>query len=83
MTAVEFLIKELSKSIHFHRILNEINSNSTTEKDVLKEALELEKQQIKESYEAGYKDGDAILGYEYFDNSESFYNKTYKNNNYE
>jgi len=43
MTAVEWLIKELSKSIHFHRVLNEINSNSTTEKHVLKEALLLEK----------------------------------------
>jgi hypothetical protein len=80
MTAVEFLIKELSKSIHFHRVLNEINDNSTIQKDVLKEALELVKQQIKESYEAGYQDGDAILGYEYFDNSESYYKKTYKKN---
>ena len=42
--------------------------------------LEIEKKQIKDAYEAGYKDGDAILGYEYFDNSESYYNKTYKNN---
>jgi hypothetical protein len=46
MTAVEYLIKELSKSIHFHRVLNEINSNSTTEKHVLKEALLLEKSQL-------------------------------------
>jgi hypothetical protein len=80
MTAVEFLIKELSKSIHFHRVLNEVNGNSTTEKDILNEALELEKQQIKDAYESGYKDGDAILGYEYFDNSESYYKKTYKKN---
>ena len=43
MTAVEFLINELSKSIHFHRVLNEINDNSTIQKDVLKEAKQLEK----------------------------------------
>ena len=43
MTAVEFLIKELSKSIHLQRVLNEINDNSTIERDVLKEALLLEK----------------------------------------
>jgi hypothetical protein len=61
MTAVEFLIKELSKSIHFHRVLNEVNGNLTTKKDILNEALELEKEQIKKSYEAGCKDGDAIF----------------------
>jgi nitric oxide reductase large subunit len=43
MTAVEWLIQELSKSIHFHRVLNEINENSTIERDVLKEAKQLEK----------------------------------------
>lgn len=48
MTAIEFLIKELSKSKYFQRVLNEINDNSTTEKDVLKEALELEKQQSQD-----------------------------------
>jgi len=48
MTAVEYLINELSKSKYFHRVLNEINDNSTTQKDVLKEALELEKQQSQD-----------------------------------
>jgi hypothetical protein len=43
MTALEFLINELSKSIHFHRVLNEINDNSTIQKDVLKQAKQLEK----------------------------------------
>jgi hypothetical protein len=42
--------------------------------------LDIEKEQIKDAYEAGYQDGDAILGYENFDNSESYYKKTYKNN---
>ncbi len=82
-TAIEFLINELSKSKYFQRVLNEINENSTIEKDILKEAFELEKQQIVDAYESGYQDGDAILGYEYFDNSESYYKKTYKNNDNE
>jgi hypothetical protein len=46
MTAVEYLIKKLSKSKYFHRVLNEINENSTIERDVLKEALEMEKSQL-------------------------------------
>jgi hypothetical protein len=46
MTAVEYLIKKLSKSKYFQRVLNEINNNSTTQKDVLKEALLLEKSQL-------------------------------------
>jgi hypothetical protein len=53
MTAVEFLINELSKSIHFHRVLNEINDNSTIQKDILKEALLLEKSQLLNFFSYG------------------------------
>jgi hypothetical protein len=54
MTAVEYLIKELSKSIHFHRVLNEINENSTIERDVLKEALLLQKSQLLNFFTYAY-----------------------------
>jgi hypothetical protein len=54
MTAVEFLINELSKSIHFHRVLNEINENSTIQKDVLKQAKQLEKSQLLNFFTYAY-----------------------------
>jgi hypothetical protein len=54
MTAVEYLIKELSKSIYFQRVLNEINDNSTTERDILKEALLLEKSQLLNFFTYAY-----------------------------
>jgi hypothetical protein len=78
MTAVEFLINELSKSKYFQRVLNEINDNSTTERDVLKEALELEKQQIIDAHGLIAKlqeDGSHKLI-----SGETYYNETYKNN---
>jgi hypothetical protein len=66
MTAVEWLIDQIC------------GEHTDAWKEEIKQALEMEKKQIKESYEAGYQDGDAILGYQYFDNSESYYKKTYK-----
>jgi len=78
MTAVEYLIKELSKSIYFQRVLNEINCNSTTEKDVLKEALELEKQQIINSFVAGISSEDYFYPSLGLTESEVYYNETYK-----
>jgi len=73
MTAVEWLQNELFTEEYMRNNLFEI----------FEHAKEMEKQQIKDAYESGYQDGDAILGYEYFDNSESYYKKTYKNNDNE
>ena len=72
MTAVEIFFNDL-----VNQGFIEYKDDSLVQ-NIFNAALELEKQQIKESYEAGYQDGDAILGYEYFDNSESYYKKTYK-----
>jgi hypothetical protein len=75
MTAVEIFFNDL-----VNQGFIEYKDDSLVQ-NIFNAALELEKQQIIDAYEAGYQDGDAILGYEYFDNSESYYNKTYKNNN--
>jgi hypothetical protein len=47
-------------------------------REIIQQALEMEKQQLKDAYDVGYKDGNAIPGYDYFDDSESYYEKTYK-----
>ncbi len=70
MTAVEWLEEQLNKIF----ISNEIQQT----KHLFEQALKIEKQQIKDFYDAGYKDGNAIPGYDYFDDSESYYEKTYK-----
>jgi hypothetical protein len=74
MTAVEIFFNDL-----VNQGFIEYKDDSLVQ-NIFNAALEMEKQQIIDAYEAGYQDGDAILGYEYFDNSESYYNKTYKNN---
>lgn len=65
-TAVEWLLEKYK------------SQNTLLFSDDFEQALEMEKQQIIDAYDAGYKDGNAILGYDYFDNSESYYEKTYK-----
>ncbi len=74
MTAVEIFFNDL---VNLGFI--EYKDDSLVQ-NIFNAALEMEKQQIKDAYEAGYQDGDAILGYQYFDNSVSYYKKTYKNN---
>jgi len=78
MTAIEFLINELSKSKYFHRVLNEINDNSTIQKDVLKEALELEKQQIINAYLQKRRISNIFKSMKLCVDAEQYYNKTYK-----
>lgn len=66
MTAVEWLIQQIC------------GEHTGAWKEEIQQALEMEKQQIINAYDAGYKDGDALLGYEYFDDSQQYYNETYK-----
>jgi hypothetical protein len=50
-TAVEWLISQLSKSKDFQRVINEVNQNSTIVIDILKQAKEMEKQQIIDTFQ--------------------------------
>jgi len=77
MTAVEWYSNKLVE------ILGDMCNEFTQEQTLanhyaLKQANELFQQQIIEAYDKGYIDGDTLLGYEYFDDSESYYKKTYK-----
>jgi hypothetical protein len=44
-TAVEWLISQLQKSKDFQRVINEVNQSSTSVRDVLEQAKEMEKGQ--------------------------------------
>ena len=79
MTAVEWLIQELSKSIHFHRVLNEINTNSTTEKDVLKEAKQLEKSHMINFFSYGcMTQSNNLTSEEILEQFRNYYDKQFK-----
>ena len=45
-TAVEWLINELQKTRDWQRVLNEANQSSTSVRDVIAEAKEMEKEQM-------------------------------------
>ena len=63
MTAVELLVKEFSKHYAIHQLEDEI-----------KQAKQLEKQQIIDAFSKGVDDG----FYGFGDRSEQYYNETYK-----
>ncbi len=78
MTAVEFIIKELSKSIHFQRVLNEINDNSTIQKDVLKEAKQLEKSHMINFFTYGcMTQNDNLTSEEILEQFRNYYDKQF------
>ena len=79
-TAVEWLINELKKSKHYQQMINEVHQNSTIVNDILEQAKEMEKEQIKDSFLKGYVDDlHQPLPDDYYDyNAEQYYNETYK-----
>jgi hypothetical protein len=79
MTAVEWLIKELSKSKYFQRVLNEINDNSTIQKDVLKEALLLEKSHMINFFSYGcMTQSNNLTSEEILEQFKNYYDKQFK-----
>jgi hypothetical protein len=45
-TAVDWLIEQLQKTRDYQRVINEANESSSSVKDVIKEAKEMEKDQM-------------------------------------
>jgi hypothetical protein len=70
-TAVEFLIQQ---------IVNRINSNSISRplNEIYEQALELEKQQIIDAFNAGVNSEDFFCPPFEISESEQYYNETYK-----
>ena len=78
MTAVEWLIEKLTDEPEHYLFLCDKPEYMYGLTKIIQQAIEMEKQHIIDAYDAGYKDGNAIPGYDYFDNSESYYEKTFK-----
>jgi aspartate ammonia-lyase len=79
-TAVEWLINELQKTRDGQRVINEANQSSTSVRDVIKEAKEMEKEQIKSAFNIG-----ELMAHDYFygndECAENYYEQTYKGGN--
>jgi hypothetical protein len=72
-TAVEWLIEQLQKTRDYQRVINEANQSGSSVRDVIKQAKEMEKQQINKACYDGYYKEDEKYTYEY-------YNETYGGN---
>jgi hypothetical protein len=71
-TAVEWLIEQISSSKYFYNLMEDINSRSTVaQSNILKQAKEMEKQQITDAYRFGLQD-EFVIG------SQRYYNETFK-----
>jgi hypothetical protein len=74
-TAVEWLENQMKTSKYFYKLMEDINSRSTVaQSNILKQAKEIEKQQIIDAYQQGYNNA-------YFNNplsKEQYYQDTFK-----
>ena len=69
-TAVEWLVEQLQLTRDFQRVINEVNQSSTSVRDVLEEAKEMEKEQIITAWMATDNELQRIA-------AEQYYNETY------
>jgi DNA mismatch repair ATPase MutS len=77
-TALEWLIGQLQQTRDYQRVINEANESSSSVRDVIKQAKEMEKQKSINDFVAGNK-------LEFYDGTEKecaeqYYNKTYGGN---
>ena len=75
-TAVEWLVEQLQLTRDFQRVINEVNQSSTSVRDVLEEAKEMEKQQIIDAFKHG-----ELPAFFVNLNAEEYYKETYGGNN--
>ena len=73
-TALEYLIEEYKKHC---------DGDGLTPFEIIELAKDMEKQQIKDAFNRGYRDGEITQHYpgqldvQYFDDAENYYNDTY------
>jgi hypothetical protein len=73
-TAVEWLIEQLQKTRDWQRVINEANQSSTSVRDVIDEAKEMEKQKLEDAWVEGVKNWNPSKTFE------QYYNETYGGN---
>jgi hypothetical protein len=78
MTAVEWLIEQISSSKYFYKLMEDINSRSTVaQSNIFEQAKEMERQQIMSAFTQG-----DIFGADYYDGvnitEENYYKQNFK-----
>jgi hypothetical protein len=85
-TALEWLIGQLQQTRDYQRVINEANESSSSVRDVIKQAKEMEKEQIIDAHRKGqeaekdyYNVGDKSMT-RHTGNSMEYYELTYGGN---
>jgi hypothetical protein len=73
-TAVEWLIEQLQKTRDWQRVINEVNQSSSSVRNVIKEAKEMEKEKLEEAWVEGFKNWNPSKSFE------QYFNETYGGN---
>jgi hypothetical protein len=73
-TALEWLIGQLQQTRDWQRVINEANQSSTSVRDVIKEAKEMEKERIVKAWM------DGVTGDSGHSTAIGYYNETYGGN---
>ena len=70
-TAVEWLIEQLQKTRDWQRVINEVNQSSTSTRDVIAEAKEMQKEKLEDAWVEGVKNWNPSKKFE------QYYKETY------
>jgi DNA mismatch repair ATPase MutS len=73
-TAVEWLIEQLQKTRDYQRVINEANQSSTSVRDVIKQAKEMERGKLEDAWVEGVKNWNPSKTFE------QYYKETYGGN---
>jgi hypothetical protein len=77
-TAVEWLVSQLQKTKDWQRVINEANQSTTSVRNVIQQAKEMEWDQINDAYLQGFEDNDCNTIEDTF--NLYYYNETYGGN---
>ena len=72
-TALEWLVCQLQQTRDWQRVINEANQSTTSVRNVLQQAKEMEKEQIKKAVNFGDERGNIVS----YSTAEQYYNETY------
>jgi hypothetical protein len=79
-TAVDWLVCQLQQTRDWQRVINEANQSTTSVRNVLQQAKEMEKEQMKDCMSAAFLDGLRSGDENYkapYEDWEQYYNETY------
>jgi hypothetical protein len=76
-TSVEWFVEQLQKTRDWQRVINEANQSSSSVRDVVQQAKEMDKERMKGMYvEGSFAKMRYYDGLEYID-ADQYYNETY------